>query len=321
MDLIYTDTRRKDIGVLKDYSFDLAFGADENDFELTIDLPIHCCEINGLVYIEGTEYGGIIDGILVRTVEDKLTYRGRTWHGILASKVIEPNPGKAYLTVSGDVNTIISDLLVRLGLDDLFTVESSQSNILIDSYRFDRYIDAYTGLKKMLDSASCKLKFSYIGNSVVISASPIVDYSKDEQFDNDSVEMEFEKSQNTVNHLICLGKGELTERTVVHLYADASGNVSQKQTFFGVEEVTATYEYPTVESIEELVKNGTTKLQEYTSPNKVQMNFTPESNTFDIGDIIGAREIVTGTSASAKVTKKIVTINQGEVNIQYKVGE
>jgi hypothetical protein len=257
----------------------------------------------------------------VRTIEDKLTYKGRTWHGILASKVIEPNPGEAYLTVSGDVNTIISDLITRLGLGGLFVAESSKSNLVIDSYKFDRYVDAYTGLTKMLGKISGKLKFSFINSHVVISASPIIDYSKDEQFDNDSVEMEFEKTQNTVNHLICLGKGELTERTVVHLYADENGNVSQIQTFFGVEEVTATYEYPTVESVEELVKNGTTKLQEYTSPNKVQMNFTPESNTFDIGDIIGAREIITSTSASAKVTKKIVTISQGEVNIQYKVGE
>jgi hypothetical protein len=44
MDLIYTNTRLEDVGVLKDYTFDLAFGSDENDFEVTIDSSKHCCQ-------------------------------------------------------------------------------------------------------------------------------------------------------------------------------------------------------------------------------------------------------------------------------------
>ena len=39
-----------------------------------------------------------------------------------------------------------------------------------------------------------------------------------------------------VNHLICLGSGELRNRTVVHLYVDGNGNISQTQTFTGLEE-------------------------------------------------------------------------------------
>lgn len=44
MDLIYTNVNREDVGVLKDYAFDLAFGSDENDFELTLDINQHCCD-------------------------------------------------------------------------------------------------------------------------------------------------------------------------------------------------------------------------------------------------------------------------------------
>ena len=36
MDLIYTNQNREDIGVLQDFSLDLAFGSGENDFELTV---------------------------------------------------------------------------------------------------------------------------------------------------------------------------------------------------------------------------------------------------------------------------------------------
>ncbi len=390
MDLIYTKTNRDDVGVLKDYTFDLAFGSDENDFELTLDVNNHCCEASCLVYIEGTEYGGIIDKIGIVTKDDKLTYKGRTWHGILVSKIIAPNADAAYLTVSGEANEVIGSLIERIGLSDLFIASEVDSGLTISNYSFDRYVDAYTGFTKMLATVSGKLKFTFKNGKVILSALPIVDYSyyypkyigssvhideifeaigvpeayrgnstkrriiattngimdytgtyeqnislialakngtlkspnaTDEQFDNDQVEMDIEKTYNTTNHLICLGKGELQNRQVVHLYVDGNGNVSEKQTFTGIQEITSVYDYSNVESLDELKKGGIEKLKEYAIKDKVQMDFAAESNVYDIGDIIGANEIVTGIFVTEKITKKIVTINQGVVNIQYKVGE
>ena len=321
MDLIYTNRNREDVGVLKDYTFDLAFGSDENDFELTLDISNHCCEADCLVYIEGTEYGGVVDKMNIITKDDKLIYKGRTWHGILASKVVVPDSGKAYLTVSGEANSVIGSLLERLGLTDLFEASKESSGLTIRGYSFDRYTDGYSGLTKMLTSVSGKLKFTFKTDKVVVSAHPIVDYSLDEQFDNDQVELEIEKANNAVNHLICLGKGELVERQVVHLYVDGNGNISESQSFTGLQEVTSVYDYPNVESLDELKKGGIEKLKEYANGNKVQMDFATEEVTYDIGDIIGAREIITGTFATEKIIKKIVTITQGLVNIQYKVGE
>lgn len=93
MDLIYTNPNKEDVGVLHDYEFDLAFGADENDFECQVQLSAHCCEPGAFLYIEGTEYGGVIDSIEVDTEAQLVTYSGRTWHGILANSVIEPPVG------------------------------------------------------------------------------------------------------------------------------------------------------------------------------------------------------------------------------------
>ena len=67
MDLIYTDENNNDLGVIKNYKLDLAYGKDENDFELEIDLQEHCAGINSRIYIQtsdngrviGSEYGGI----------------------------------------------------------------------------------------------------------------------------------------------------------------------------------------------------------------------------------------------------------------------
>lgn len=321
MDLIYTDVNRNDVGILSGYTLDLAFGSDENNFELIVDVNNHCCQPNCLVYVENTEYGGIIDKLGVVTKEEKLSYFGRTWHGILASKVIKPNSGEAYLTVSGEANEVIDNVIRRLGLSNLFTASKTNSGLTIDNYSFDRYINGYSGLTKMVASVSAKLKFAFVNNQVVISAHPIVDYSKDEQFDNDSVEMEIEKTYNGVNHLICLGKGELASRQVIHLYKDENGNVSGVQTFTGLQEIEDVYDYPNAESREELEKGGIEKLKEHSTDAKVKMDFTSEETIYDVGDIIGAKEVVTGIFTTEKITKKIVTISQGTVNIQYKVGE
>ena len=321
MDLIYTDKKRQDVGVLKDYTFDLAFGSDENDFELTVDVSNHCCEPGCLVYIENTEYGGIVDGLGVVTTDDKLTYMGRTWHGIVASKVIEPDADQTHLKVSGEANQVIGELLVRCGLSELFAASTESSGLVIDAYSFDRYVDAYLGIKKMLASVNGKLKFSFINGRVILSALPAVDYSQDEQFDNDQVEMQIEKTSNTVNHLICLGKGELEKRLVVHLYCDESGNISTTQTFKGIQEITAVYEDNSEETESELVQKGTEKFREYINADKVQLDFSAEEKLYDVGDLVGAKEIITETTVISEITKKIVTIRQGEVNIQYKVGE
>ena len=321
MDLIYTNKEREDVGVLKDYTFDLAFGTDENDFELTLDPSNHCCEADCFVYIENTEYGGIIDKLNVITKDDKLVYGGRSWHGILASKVIVPDVGKAYLTVSGEANEVIGTIIDRLGLSELFEASKEHSGLTVQNYSFNRYVDAYTGLMKMLSTVSAKLKFTFRDGNVILSAAPIVDYSQDEQFDSDLVEMNIENTTNAVNHLICLGRGELVDREVIHLYVDENGKISKTQTYTGLKEITSVYDNSSAESTEELEDGGIEKLMEYSRENKVEMDFTSEEVIYDVGDIIGAKEITTGIFAKETITKKIVTITQGMVNIQYKVGE
>lgn len=322
MDLIYTDKNHWDVGVLHDYTFDLAYGSDENNFELTITTDNHCCEKGSLVYIEGTEYGGIVDGLKVITKNDELIYKGRTWHGVLASKILKPDAGADYLVLSGEANTVIDAIIKRCGLTKMFAASSEDSGLTISNYSMNRYIDAYSGLTKMLESVSAKLKFAVNEHGmVIVQAVPSVDYTQDEQFDSDLVEMEIETSSATVNHLVCLGTGELAARQVIHLYTDRNGNISTTQTFTGLDEVEAVHDYPNAESLEELTNSGKEKLAEYAVSNNVVIDFPTEQYIYDVGDIVGAKENVTGISAAEKITKKIVTISGGKVNIEYKVGE
>lgn len=317
MDLIYANSSREDIGVIPDYDFDLAFGSDENDFELTVSRNNHCCEAGDYIYIEGTEYGGIVDAITSDTAAEDVTYSGRTWHGILNSKILCPDAGESYLTVSGDANTILGTLLSRMGLTALFSASSAPSGINVSGYQFARYVSGYDGIRQMLKSVSAKLRVAYSGGSAVLSAAPIVDYTQD-GLDSDQLALKVKKTANKVNHLICLGSGELANRTIVHLYADASGNISQTQTFTGTAEYTTVYDYSNAEDTAELIKGGTERLKELLQQDDLTVDVNEVDDPYDVGDIVGASDDVTGVTIAVPITKKIIRVQSGIVSVDLE---
>lgn len=320
MDLIYMDSEKEDIDILHDYTLDLAFGMDENDFECSVIRDKHCCESGQYLYFEDCEYGGIIDDIGVDTDTDEVTYYGRTWHGILNSRILEPDPDADYLILNGEANAILQTIITRTGLDDLFAASTEDSGITVSNYQMDRYIQGYDGIRKMLKKHGAKLNIVFKEKYVVLSAKPVVDYSKDEQFDSSQIGLKIRKKGNPVNHVICLGKGELAEREVIHIYTDEAGNLSSTQILTGIKEVSETYENVNADT-EELRQGGIDLIKESWNSDELEFNFDSDTETYDIGDIVGAREEVTEMEVSAEITKKIVTIKDNETTIFYKVGE
>ncbi len=321
MDLIYMDEKKRDIGVMKGFNLDLAYGEDENNFELTTVTENNVCKSGFYIYAEGTDYGGIIDSIEVKTSSNSLSYKGRTWHGILGSKIIEPEKGQDYLILSGDANQVISLLIQRMNLGDLFVALDAPSGLMVKNYKMNRYIDGYKGIVKMLQSVNGKLNITFRQGYVTLTAKPLVDYSKNEEFDSSQISFEIKKNFKPTNHVICLGAGDLAERTVIHLYADKDGNISHTQTFFGMDEVCEVYDYSNAESDEELENGGKELIEKSWNSDSVKINFTNASSVYDIGDIVGAKENVTGISIVQKIIKKIVTLNNDRATISYKVGE
>lgn len=225
MDLIYTDKTRKDIGVLSDYELDEAFGKSENNFSLKISLSEHCMEPGCVIYAENTEYGGIIDTLNPNTKDSTLTYKGRTWHGILNSKVLEPNTGEDYLILSGEANSVLKEIITRLKLNDVFSVSEEDSGIEIIHYQCSRYPCAYDEIRKMLYEFMGKLTINCRMQTVLLSVSPLYDYSADEEWDANQLDFTIEKNYHPVNHLICLGSGDLKDRHVIHLFTDENGGI------------------------------------------------------------------------------------------------
>lgn len=315
MDLIYTSKFREEQGVLFGYEMDLAFGADENDFECTVTTKNHVCENGSLLFFEGTEYGGMVDSIESNTATDDVTYFGRTWHGILNSKVLEPDSGKDYLVLKGEANKVLASLVQRMELADLFSASDEDSGITINSYRMNRYILGYDGIMKMLAAVGAKLKIKFSDGLAVLSAHPVKDYTKDEEFDSDLVPFRAKRNYKSVNHLVCLGSGELSNRLVVHLYADEDGNISNKQTLTGLDEITSIYEYSQISEETELIAEGKAKFKELLAADEITIDFDADSDEYDVGDIIGAVDNVTGISAHATIKKKVLAIKNGQISI------
>ena len=315
MDLIFTNAQRTDKGVLSTHSFDLSYGASENNFELTIGANEPMLESESCIYIEGTEYGGFVGGIKSSTYGETITYKGRTWHGILNSKVIQPDTGKDYLVVSGDANEVLSFLISRLGLSELFVADEKSSGVNISSYKFHRYCKGYDGIVDMLADNGGKLKIAWKDRAVYLSAEPIADYTES-PLDGDIATLTVEQNKDKVNHLICLGKGDLAAREVIHLYVDQFGRIGDVQYYTGLAEIVETYENS---NSEDLRNDGIKKFKELRNIDKAEIDLSETDGlAYDIGDVVGAKEYKSGVSVSARVTQKIVKIFNGVVSTEYK---
>lgn len=316
-ELIVTDASHVDQASLEDFTLDAAWGADENDFELTVDRLI---DAGSYVYFDGGECGGVVDSLKdsLKDGRSTLTYGGRTWHGMLANKILEPDKGKDYLTVSGTASTVIGSLISRVGLDAVFdAVDAPTAGAqTIKSYQFDRYVDAYSGLRKMCAASGLKLRLAYASGKVRVWAEPAAHYG--DSIDSDLIDFDATRTWRKPNHMIGLGKGELRNRIVSHWYADSKGNVTQTQTFKGLDEIAQVYDYSSAEA-DELAKNTKKKLQDLQSEGEVKVTVHEDSGiAFDVGDTVTARDNLTGITVNATISKKIVKVSGGVLSVDYE---
>lgn len=317
VDLICADENGVPFHAVSDCVFDCAWGSGENDFELTLYdgtvLPDR-----GLVYVDGTEVGGIVDHMKDELSDgvSVVTYSGRSWHGILAGKVLQPDSGQDYLKVSGPVNQVLSNLLARIGLADVFKVRADSTKT-IPTFQFDRYCTAYDGIRRMLAANDLKLMFQEVDGTVWMYAKPIVDHN--DTVDSDLVDFSITKDYRRTNHMIGLGKGDLRNRLVVHYYADGSGKVSNTRTFGGRDEIAAVYDYSSAEK-DELDKQTKKQLQDLQGAGAVDVT-VHDGLSLDVGDRVAGCDHVTGLTVTAIVLKKIVKLSGGLLSVSYEVGD
>ena len=239
--------------------------------------------------------------------------KGRTWHGILAGKRLLPDSGSGYLSVSGKAGEVLASLIERMGLSGLFSAAADDTAV---KFTFDRFMDGYSGLKAMAKANGRKVAMRRKGGKVEISLPPIVDYAN--KVDSDLLDFTLTSVHRCVNHLVCAGTGELENRAVIHFYADAAGNVSHTQSLFGVDEITALYDYSAADEAQ-LEEEGKKKLKEYQTQGSVEVEAHDDIDV-DVGDVISARDNAHGLTVTATVAKKIVKVSRGVATYSYEVG-
>ena len=315
MVIVVNDSALGDVRELSDFELDLAFGSDENALSLECDAAYAPTE-GQFVFIDGTEYGGVIDQASYEAGREatwSILCKGRTWHGILAGKRLLPDSGSGYLSVSGKAGEVLASLIERMGLSGLFSAAADDTSV---SYTFDRFVDGYSGLKAMAKANGRKVAMRRKGGKVEISLPPVIDYAN--KVDSDLLDFTLTSVHRCVNHLVCAGTGELENRAVVHFYADGSGNVSHTQTFFGVDEICALYDYSNADA-DKLEEEGKKKLKEYQTKGSVEVDAHDDIDV-DVGDVISARDNAHGRTVSATVVKKIVQVSRGVATYKYEVG-
>ena len=319
--MILLDGNLHELGEI-DIDVDAEFGSSEdatNDFEFIASLSQKIYPEG--FYVPGTEIGGLIDYAHTKSDSDGVTYRGWLWRGLISKNVIMPPAGSDYMIVSGEANDILTSLFSGVQ-GDLFTVSSADSGLNIASYQFPLYINLLDGVEGMLEEYGYKLKItaSKIASAapiqILIEAVPATILSGTYNEDN-GVPMTYTIDSMGINHLICGGSGELQNREIIHLYIDNTGEVSQTQYYFGLEERTEFFDYPNAESTDDLIDYGTQRLLEVASYKSMSIE-SPDNQDLEIGDIVKG-VFPDGTTIQKPVVQKIYRIEGGLLTTECKI--
>lgn len=319
--IVVADANGAELRSLLFTEYDFEVGDDDNTFLVTcLRSEWETIYDGSRIYIPNTEYGGLFKRLKTNTKNGTISAGGYTWRGMLQNKVLCPEEGDDYATDSGELNAIIGSR-VSAAFPGLFVGSNESTGIEVD-YQYNRYVTLYDGLKAMLKSVGYKMRISYDMETgkVIVEAVPIVDYSSQIEYSSDMNANYYMTKEGTgVNHLVCLGNGELRDRVVVDLFVDENGNISETQTFFGADEIAQVYDYAGA-AREDLIQSGTDQLKQLRNQNSFRIDLETVTDV-EIGDIVGGRDYTSGMRMTAPITTKVVTWRNGFETTEYKLSD
>lgn len=241
---------------------------------------------------------------------------------MLKYKIVEPPDGEDHLILSGELNSVIRELIGDR-FDSLFFIPEIDTGITVDNWQVDRYVTLYDALEKLLDAYGYKLQISYTQPEnleygyVSIQAIQIMDYTNQLEYGTSgSVYVDIRDCRNGINHLVCAGEGENQQRTIVHLYVQEDGSIGDVQYYFGVNEKADIYSYTSADT-DQLKEEGTKRLKESMNYKKCEM--TVDDIDLELGDIVAGYDEITDTQVKKPIIQKILKVQDGETTIDYKV--
>lgn len=316
MDLIYTNKNRVEQGIITNYLFDqedATTTANDCTFEIQVASENNVLEIGSFVYIPGTELGGRVDSLKVDTASKVIYASGRTWRGLLATKLLVNVSGGDYI-IQGNPTTVFNSLLNSFGMSSLFEITTA-ADFLSVNVSVPNYTDLYEGILKAITSKDYKMKtvFEASKNKVVITFEPIGRYTSANTITSDMFEFKLQTGSPRVNHAI-----GVSEELVAHRYLQADGTIGSVKYYSGIDEITAVYDL-SADTEEELILNMDEALMNEMPGDSLEV--TALNLEADLGDLFEAEDIQTGIKMSQNVTRKIAKISHDIITYQYKVGE
>ena len=325
--VILANSDLRELGAVKDANLTVDLNGNRN-FSLQIARSYWQPEMtfSSLIYILGTEYGGIIGEVLTDTTLDYVELKGLSWRGRLAKKIIEPPAGSDHKTVSGELHTIMKEL-IEPEFDGLFVVSGKDTGVTVSNYQFDRYCTLLDGLNKMLKSKWYRLRLSFRREQnepgyLYVEAVPITDFSNRIELSRDcKLNYTMGDKRDGVNHLIVTGKGELQDRNILHLYMQENGEIGTEQYYTGLQEIAEVYENTSTETAE-LMSVAEERFRSLMGKKTFQMDAAKMGMDVEIGDIVGGRDYLTGMYMAKPVENIIYEIiNDTELKTYKLEGE
>lgn len=326
MDFIVTDTNGRELGYLEHSKVEFILGTD-NDFEIQMQDGLYDAAKHGKncrFYCPDTEYGGLIRTTHPITEDKLVKLTGPSWRGLLGQRALNPE-SNTHVILNGEANTVIAYHVQRLGMTELFSVSSEDSGFYFDNYQVPLQSMFLGAFDTALETLGARLNIKYIRGDandkgyILLSTVGVTDHSENIEISEDgSVKLDVTDYQNGVNHLICLGKGDLAERQQVDLYAWPDGSIQRTPYYTGIDLIEQYYENTSAEDLAALEADGREKFVDLM--NYKQLKVSVSDMDLELGDIVGGRERITGIYLTAPVVRKIATITgKGRVSIEYKL--
>ena len=332
--IIHADSNRAEIGIITDFTaFDaqIHHNCELADNTFSLEMSVGAWQSDKImrgdyVYINNSEFGGLVRSVQKNTATDTVTVKGALWRALLAMRIITPDVGQAYKVYSGtELNAMIDDVI---GNDyvNLFHVSLEDTGVTT-SYQF-RYQTKLAGLSKALLQEGYTLSCLYDASvqRVIVSARHCTDYSDYTDISSDlGIGLSITLGRvDDYNHCIALGTGELVDRMVRELWLyNGTIYTTRPVGLLEADLRSMTFDYPNAESETELLSSARDALLEYAAMSSAEIDLSQiqEDLNFDLqlDDTILTVDRDLNISAVKSVSQRILSINASGSTIRTEV--
>lgn len=319
MELIVADSAGNTLFPISDFELDADAGwgdGVDNTFDLVVRDPnVPLPEAAWRFFADGSEIGGRVEGFELKTGRNatELHWTGSTWTGVLAKRLLWPDSGQDYLTLSGDANAVLRTVIKRLDLASLFTVPDTAAGASVNYQCSRDNPDAWTNLRLAMRSAGLRLDAKWVDGACRLQAVRVTDWRG--KVDSDLVSFDLTSDLLVTNHLKAAGKGELASREVVDVYADRYGNVGATKAMAGVFELEEYYDANNSEG-GDLRDQATDRLKDMQSEGGVKVT-VGEGVEFGLGDMVEARHYSPNVTVSVEISSKVTSATGAGASVTY----